>query len=115
MQLRDPLHLPSLAAELGLEIIGDPSLLVTGINEIHKVVPGDLTYCDHPKYYPKALSSPASVVLINNRMECPESACWSATRLLMFTTAWFVVTDPLATRWATNTMPARTSKLVKTA
>ncbi|NBW43131.1 MAG: UDP-3-O-(3-hydroxymyristoyl)glucosamine N-acyltransferase, partial [Sphingobacteriia bacterium] len=75
MQLRDPLHLPSLAAELGLEIIGDPSLLVTGINEIHKVVPGDLTYCDHPKYYPKALSSPASVVLINNRMECPPGKC----------------------------------------
>ncbi|MFM7497924.1 MAG: UDP-3-O-(3-hydroxymyristoyl)glucosamine N-acyltransferase [Bacteroidota bacterium] len=75
MHLQVPLSLPSLAADWGLELIGDPSLFVTGINEIHKVTPGDLTYCDHPKYYPKVLASAASVILINARMVCPPGKC----------------------------------------
>jgi len=54
MQLAEPLAIPPLAADLSLEIIGDSALMIQGINEIHKVIPGDLTYCDHPKYYPKA-------------------------------------------------------------
>jgi UDP-3-O-[3-hydroxymyristoyl] glucosamine N-acyltransferase len=75
MQLAEPLGIPRLAADLGLEIIGDSSLMIHGINEIHKVVPGDLTYCDHPKYYPKVLASQATVILINARMDCPPGKC----------------------------------------
>ncbi len=75
MHLAEPLALPPLAADFGLEIIGDSALMIHGINEIHKVVPGDLTYCDHPKYYPKALVSQATVILINARMDCPMGKC----------------------------------------
>jgi UDP-3-O-[3-hydroxymyristoyl] glucosamine N-acyltransferase len=46
--------------------------MVTGINEIHKVVPGDLVFVDHPKYYDKALQSAATTVLINQKVQRPE-------------------------------------------
>ncbi len=49
----------AIAQFLGREVIGDESLIVTGINEIHRVEPGDLVFVDHPKYYEKALNSAA--------------------------------------------------------
>lgn len=52
--------------------IGDPEFLVKGINEIHMVEAGDLTFVDHPKYYQKALDSKATIILINKEVECPE-------------------------------------------
>ncbi|HLS71586.1 MAG TPA: UDP-3-O-(3-hydroxymyristoyl)glucosamine N-acyltransferase [Chitinophagaceae bacterium] len=36
-----------------------------GINEIHKVEPGDITFVDHPKYFKKAVESAASFIIIN--------------------------------------------------
>ncbi|MES2663879.1 MAG: UDP-3-O-(3-hydroxymyristoyl)glucosamine N-acyltransferase [Pseudomonadota bacterium] len=45
---------------------------VTGINEIHNVVVGDICFVDHPKYYDKALMSAASVIIINQEVDCPE-------------------------------------------
>ncbi len=63
--------LSEIAALLGATLQGDPEFLVRGINEIHMVRPGDLTFVDHAKYYKKALSSPASVILINKKVECP--------------------------------------------
>lgn len=42
------------------------------MNEIHVVVPGDIVFVDHPKYYDKALQSAATIVLINKEVECPE-------------------------------------------
>lgn len=52
--------------------IGDDNYAVTGINEIHMVEAGDLTFVDHPKYYSKALNSAATTILINKEVECPE-------------------------------------------
>ena len=52
--------------------IGDADFIVTGINEIHMVENGDLTFVDHPKYYEKALNSSATTILINKKVECPE-------------------------------------------
>jgi UDP-3-O-[3-hydroxymyristoyl] glucosamine N-acyltransferase len=51
---------------------GDPSFPVTGINEIHMVSQGDLTFVDHPKYYDKALNSKATTILINKEVPRPE-------------------------------------------
>ena len=45
---------------------GDINYEVKGINEIHKVEEGDITFVDHPKYYQKVLKSAASVVIINS-------------------------------------------------
>jgi UDP-3-O-[3-hydroxymyristoyl] glucosamine N-acyltransferase len=93
MHLIYPLDIPPLAHELGLEIIGDSSLSITGINEIHKVVSGDLTYCDHPKYFPKVLASKATVILVNARMDCPSGKC------LLLCESPFDVYNALVTRY----------------
>jgi len=66
MKLKIPISLNNIAQLIQAELIGDPDFLLTGINEIHKVEAGDLTFCDHPKYYKKALTSAASVILIND-------------------------------------------------
>ena len=47
---------------INAEIIGDENFSVTGINEIHMVEKGDITFVDHPKYYDKALNSNAVVL-----------------------------------------------------
>jgi hypothetical protein len=44
---------------------GDFGEVVFGINEIHKVSKGDLTFVDTPKYYDKVLKSAASFIIIN--------------------------------------------------
>ncbi len=52
--------------------IGDSSIEIKGINEIHNVEKGDITFVDHPKYYDKALNSNASIIIINKEVEYPE-------------------------------------------
>lgn len=52
--------------------IGDDNFSVYGMNEIHVVEQGDIVFVDHPKYYDKALSSAATVILINKNVECPK-------------------------------------------
>lgn len=61
-----------IARFLGREVVGNPDLIVTGINEIHRVQSGDLVFVDHPKYYEKALNSAASFILIDKEVVCPE-------------------------------------------
>jgi UDP-3-O-[3-hydroxymyristoyl] glucosamine N-acyltransferase len=71
MKLTPAQKLSEIASFLGCEFDGDPNFLVSGINEIHKVVPGDLVFVDHPKYYDKALNSAATAILINQKVACP--------------------------------------------
>lgn len=72
MKFNPPLKLSELASLLGAEYEGHSDFLITGLNEIHMVEPGDLTFVDHPKYYDKALQSKATTVLINKKVECPD-------------------------------------------
>ncbi len=72
MKFEREYRLEEIAGFIGAEYEGDPAFGVTGINEIHMVEPGDLTFVDHPKYYDKALSSGATTILINKRVERPE-------------------------------------------
>ncbi len=71
MQFTHGKQVKDLAELINAEIIGDAEFPVTGINEIHMVDHGDVTFVDHPKYYEKALKSKASVVIINLRQEAP--------------------------------------------
>ena len=64
--------LSELARITGSRVIGDGSKEVLGINEIHKVEKGDITFVDHPKYYDKALNSAASFIIINKEVPAPE-------------------------------------------
>ncbi|MDP4267840.1 MAG: UDP-3-O-(3-hydroxymyristoyl)glucosamine N-acyltransferase [Bacteroidota bacterium] len=63
--------LSEIANLIKAEFDGDSDFAITGINEIHKVVKGDLTFVDHPKYYDKALNSNATTILINKRVAKP--------------------------------------------
>lgn len=72
MQLTPHVSLSQVAGFLRAEYEGDPSFPVTGINEIHRVETGDLTFVDHPKYYDKAFLSKATTIIINKKVPCPE-------------------------------------------
>jgi UDP-3-O-[3-hydroxymyristoyl] glucosamine N-acyltransferase len=67
-----PHPVSEIAALISAKFSGDPTLPVTGFNEVHRVEPGDLMFVDHPKYYDKALQSAATTILINKEVDCPE-------------------------------------------
>ena len=64
--------LGDIAALVGAKHVGPDDFPVTGLNEIHRVEQGDITFVDHPKYYAKALGSKATIVLIDKEVECPQ-------------------------------------------
>lgn len=66
-----PIPVQELAEQIGAKLLGDTSLLATGINEVHHLRPGDITFVDVEKYYKKALQSPATIVLINKETAPP--------------------------------------------
>ncbi len=72
MKFEKPLSLSVLAALTASEFDGPADFPVTGINEIHMVEAGDLTFVDHPKYYDKALNSNATTIIINKKVAVPE-------------------------------------------
>ncbi|WP_020538427.1 UDP-3-O-(3-hydroxymyristoyl)glucosamine N-acyltransferase [Lewinella cohaerens] len=80
-----PLPVSELAEQIGAELLGDSDLLATGINEVHHVEEGDITFVDVEKYYAKALGSAATIILINKAAEVP------AGKVLL------VVDDPFTT------------------
>ena len=69
MKFSTPQTLQQIADFLNCKFVGDPGMILTGINEIHKVEPGDIVFVDHPKYYKKALNSKADVVIIDKEVE----------------------------------------------
>jgi UDP-3-O-[3-hydroxymyristoyl] glucosamine N-acyltransferase len=71
MKFETEYTLKSLAEFLDRPFEGPENLVVSGINEIHKVEPGDIVFVDHPKYYKKALESAADVILIDQKVEYP--------------------------------------------
>ena len=72
MKLTSPISLKEAAEMLSCEFVGEPTHLITGINEIHRVEKGDLVFVDHPKYYEKALNSAATTILLDKILDCPE-------------------------------------------
>jgi UDP-3-O-[3-hydroxymyristoyl] glucosamine N-acyltransferase len=71
MKFDSPQTLKKIAGLIHARFVGDPDFLVSGINEIHMVEPGDLTFVDHPKYYDKALKSEATTIVINKDVDPP--------------------------------------------
>ena len=71
MDFPHPIPVAELAERTGARLVGDAALLATGINEIHKVRPGDVMFVDHPKYYRPALRSAATIILIDQEVDCP--------------------------------------------
>lgn len=71
MRIARPLTAASLAEKIGATLVGNGDQLITGLNEIHHVQAGDLSFVDHPRYYEAALNSAATVILIDQERECP--------------------------------------------
>lgn len=80
MKFNSPQTVGQLAAlMIDVRIVGAPDFPVSGMNEIHMVEEGDITFVDLDKYYDKALSSKATVILIDKEVECPDGKCLMIT------------------------------------
>lgn len=71
MELTQRLTLKEAAEFLGASYIGNPDAVIQGLNVVHKVKKGELTFVDFSKYYTRALSSEASFILIDKVVDCP--------------------------------------------
>lgn len=60
-----------IAQSLRGKLLGPEDIQLKGINEIHHVEIGDVTFVDHPKYYDEALASAASLIIIDKEQEVP--------------------------------------------
>lgn len=67
MKLPAPISVQWLSTLINAEIIGNNTVEITGINEIHQVETGDIVFVDHPKYYDTCLNSAATCIIINSR------------------------------------------------
>lgn len=72
MNLAAPVSVQWLAEFTGAKLLGNAEQQATGINEIHKVRPGDISFVDFEKYYDKCLNSPATIIIINKEVTAPE-------------------------------------------
>ena len=75
MIFHHPLGFDELLQLIGhpVTVKGDASATVTGVNELHSVRKGDLSFVDSERYYARMLASEASVILINSAdIDCPE-------------------------------------------
>jgi len=72
MQLESPVPVSWIAEFIQAKLIGNRSRQATGINEIHKVREGDVSFVDSEKYYEKCLRSAASIIIIDKETEFPE-------------------------------------------
>ncbi|HOY31587.1 MAG TPA: LpxD N-terminal domain-containing protein [Bacteroidales bacterium] len=72
MKFQDTYTLKDFAEFLNAKYIGCDDHKITGINEVHMVEEGDITFVDFYKYYDKALNSKASTVIINKKVTPPD-------------------------------------------
>jgi UDP-3-O-[3-hydroxymyristoyl] glucosamine N-acyltransferase len=71
MTLEQAVPVKWVAEFIGAKLTGDETQLVTGLNEIHKVRKGDISFVDFEKYYNKCLQSAATIIIINKEVDCP--------------------------------------------
>ncbi len=71
MRFPSPIPVSHLAERFNAKLLGDEQQFAHGINEIHKVEHGDITFVDVEKYYRASLESAATIILINKEVECP--------------------------------------------
>lgn len=93
MKFKEPIAVKQIAEWTGSEITGNENAQVTGLNEIHNVQPGDITFVDHGKYYDFTLASPATFILINKKLEAP------AGKTLLYNVNPFAAYNLLAMRF----------------
>lgn len=71
MKFDTPIPVTKIAEWTGCDIRGNQDLMALGINEIHKVEPGDITFVDLDKYYERSINSNASIIIIDKLIDPP--------------------------------------------
>lgn len=71
MKLNQPVSVKWLADFTGARLAGNTEQMALGLNEIHKVEKGDVSFVDFEKYYNKCLTSAATIIIINKAVSCP--------------------------------------------
>lgn len=71
MKFKAPVDVKWIAKFIDARLVGDVTIQAEGLNEVHKITPGDISFVDIEKYYLRTLASQASVVIINKEVECP--------------------------------------------
>lgn len=71
MKFEKPVSVAWLAEFTGAKLVGNTTQMATGINEIHKVTSGDISFVDFEKYYNASLHSAATIIIINKEVDCP--------------------------------------------
>jgi UDP-3-O-[3-hydroxymyristoyl] glucosamine N-acyltransferase len=72
MNFPQPIPVKELAEKLNAEVWGNDKIVATGLNEIHRVRPGDVTFADVKKYFAKALKSEATILILNEKVRVPK-------------------------------------------
>jgi UDP-3-O-[3-hydroxymyristoyl] glucosamine N-acyltransferase len=72
MKLNSPVPVTWIAGFTQAKLSGNDTLSATGINEIHNVRPGDISFVDTEKYYDRCLHSNASIIIINKEVAVPD-------------------------------------------
>jgi UDP-3-O-[3-hydroxymyristoyl] glucosamine N-acyltransferase len=54
------------------QLLGDDTIQADGINEVHKITAGDISFVDIEKYYNRLLESEAAVIIMNKVVPCPK-------------------------------------------
>jgi len=63
--------LAEIAELIGGEVVGDRTLVITGVNGIHEAKEGELTFVSNSKYVPIAKETKASAIIISRDMSIP--------------------------------------------
>jgi len=72
MDFPRPYSINEIAQLIGAKPMGNMDAVANGLNELHIVRAGDISFVDHPKYYNKVLNSDATIVIINKDVEVPD-------------------------------------------
>ena len=77
----DPLRVADIAAMLGATIVGDPSVVVTGVAPLDRAGPGELSFLASARYLDLFATSAASAVIVAPELADAAGAC--GTRLVV--------------------------------
>jgi UDP-3-O-[3-hydroxymyristoyl] glucosamine N-acyltransferase len=72
MKFPQPVSVQEIAKKIGATILGKKDAQARGINEIHHVEAGDITFVDVKKYFNKSLKSEATIIILNERVRAPK-------------------------------------------
>jgi len=65
--------LKEIALEIGGEVVGDESIVITGVSSIKEAAIGDITFLSNPKYAPLLETTCASAVITSRDIAAPAS------------------------------------------